>query len=783
MQEAFTIARQIAEALDAAHEKGIIHRDLKPANIKITPSGVVKVLDFGLAKASAGSGPSGEQETVATREGIVLGTAAYMSPEQARGRTLDKRTDIWAFGCIFFELLTGRLAFGCETVSDTIAAVLGRDPGWDALPPEVPPNIRRLLHRCLEKDPNRRMRDIGDVGLEIDDALAGQPDAPAAARTGKRKKRVAFFSFAGLAITLVLGTVLKIFLPLNQAPDGPVFSRVIRFTTGPTVDFGPAISPDGKWVAYLSNAGGTMDIWVKFVAGGDPHNLTAATGLELHSPSAIGGPAISPDGASIAFEAGAVKGTPASLFDSWVIPAPLGGVPRKLVAFGRAVRWSPDGTKIVYVRAGAASGDALFVANADATQPVELVGTRGGMHVHYPAWSRDGQYIYFIYSICGWNCEPAEIYRIRANGGTLEPVIATARRALFPTPTPDGKGLIYAANPLTADLGLWWKSLDRPNETPRRLTTGIGEYTEPSISADARTLVASLVVPRQSLISLTVVGNESVDRLRPLTDGSTDDVDPVVSPRGDRLVFSSTRSGNRNLWMAHPDGTLPRPLTSGIPIDERPSFSPDGQQIAFVSDRTGKRGVWVMASDGGAARWVVNAHVLDTLTWAPDSRQIVYATPIGDAPGLWMTNVEDGSTRRLPTPGPAVSPAWSPRGDVIAYLEALPAASNKGNFAKIAMVTPGGQPVPVNLAQNASMNNGFLAWAPDGRRLAAIANPGGSPTIVWIGQLDGQEPFRKLIEFPASIRLRGATWTHDGASLIVGQILATSNIVLFDTAE
>jgi eukaryotic-like serine/threonine-protein kinase len=195
IDDALPIAKQIAEALETAHEQGIIHRDLKPANVKVRSDGTVKVLDFGLAKALEPAGlalePS-QSPTITspamTRMGIILGTAAYMSPEQARGKAVDKRADIWAFGCLLYEMLTARVAFSGETTSDTIAVVLGRAPDWSRLPESTPPILRRLLYRCLEKDPKRRLRDIGDVRLEIDEAQSGSPREVLVAQSASQRQ-------------------------------------------------------------------------------------------------------------------------------------------------------------------------------------------------------------------------------------------------------------------------------------------------------------------------------------------------------------------------------------------------------------------------------------------------------------------------------------------------------------------------------------------------------------------------------------------------------------------
>jgi len=282
---ALAIARQICDALEAAHEKGIVHRDLKPANIKITPDGVVKVLDFGLAKASAGelvkAAHLPTRTSEGTIEGVILGTATYMSPEQARGQPVDKRTDIWAFGCVLYEMLAGRRAFAGGSLTDTLAHVIEREPDWRAVPETTPDVVRRLLERCLRKDVRQRLRDIADARLEIDDAIAART-APADSTPGvsdrRRRGRSRRWAPIGWIAAIVLASAVGIAWRLwvndyfwqNPLAD----ARPVRLTDFEGEEVDAAISPDGKFMVFLSNRDGPLDVFVSQIGSGVFTNLT-----------------------------------------------------------------------------------------------------------------------------------------------------------------------------------------------------------------------------------------------------------------------------------------------------------------------------------------------------------------------------------------------------------------------------------------------------------------------------------------------------------------------------
>ena len=296
-----------------------------------------------------------------------------------------------------------------------------------------------------------------------------------------------------------------------------------------------------------------------------------------------------------------------------------------------------------------------------------------------------------------------------------------------------------------------------------------------AVSSDGRFLIGTALDSQQSLQRVTVDPDRPA-QLEPVTDGHSGDFDPSLSPDGGQLVFSSSRTGNRNLWATRSAGAVLTPLTTGKTFDERPTVSPDGREIAFVSDRGGHRSIWVMSSEGGTPRLIVNADVVDTLSWSPDGKRLVYATPKGDAPGLTVVDVDTRTTTPLKTPKAAVSPTWS-RDNVIAFVE--PRGGIVGAFVQL--IRPSGESVsssPLDTEESPRIGNGTIVWSPDGKRIAAAVLPGSGSGSLWMVDPASQRPYRKVLDLPDGVFTRGFTWSTDGKSLILGTYRSSGDIFL-----
>ena len=783
IQEALTVARQIAEALEAAHEKGIIHRDLKPANIKITPDGTVKVLDFGLAKVFAREGSGNDLSAMPpitieeTREGVIAGTAAYMSPEQARGKAVDKRTDIWAFGCVLYEMLTARPAFRGETVSDTIAAILEREPDWSALPAQTPVSIRRLLQRCLEKDPKRRLRDIGDARLEIEEALgasvsSGGAAAPEGAspdrlKAAARPARLAWWAAAAAGL-LVIGGVATWQLQRSEyfwrnPLEGAKVTRLTDFE-GP--EHHAAISRDGKFVAFLSDRDGTWDAWVSQVGTGDVHNLTKGSVLELRNPATrtVG---FSPDGSLVTLWSRVPNSASGGLVDAgWAVPT-MGGPLRPYLKGVSELDWSPDGRRIVYHPP--AEGDPLFVTELDEKVGRQIYVARPGVHNHFPVWSHDGAFIYFVQ---GLPLEESDVWRIRPTGGEPERLTFHNSRVTFPTLL-GNRTLLYLATDDDGS-GPWIYAMDVERRVPHRISTGVEEYMSLAASADGRRLVAT--VPRSK------AGLWRVPIANRVMDGSA--ATPIslptahgLSPRFGRgyIIYRAPKAGTDAL-LKLADGASTE-LWSGL--EGRAlggaAIAPDGQRLAFLVQRRGLTQLYVMNADGtGTHRIAEELDVRGAPAWSPDGQWLAVAANRDGEPHLFKIPV-GGGTPILLVKEYSIDPIWSPSGQFLVY-----SGADVGTTFSVKAVSADGAPRPL---PNLILTRGARRLAFLGGEDALVIMKGDiSHKEFWVVDLKtGRE--RQLTNLGREFAIGDFDVSADGREIIFDRAREESDIVLFDLPD
>jgi serine/threonine protein kinase len=607
VKDALEIARQIAEALEAAHEHGIVHRDLKPANIKVTPDGIVKVLDFGLAKAATGDG-------AATQTGVIAGTPAYMSPEQARGQAVDKRTDIWAFGCVLYEMLTGHRAFRGNTFSDTIAAILEHEPDWSALPSSAPPAIRRLLHRCLAKDRRQRLSDAADARLEIDDAAA--TPIPDLAMTPVRPASWRRKSIVASAAVLVVGAAASITVWLAQQPTPASVSRfVVSLNPGDAFQFQGrhlvAFSPDGRHLAYHANQGlylRRLDLLqASFVTG------TAEGGGRS--------PFFSPDGQALGFWAGGELkrvglsgGAPVSLCHvdnpwgaSWEADgtilfgqgprgiwkvAETGGIPEVLIsvetgAEAHGPQLLPGGEWVLFTLrpAGVSSWDAAqIVVQSVTTGERKIVIERG----------RDARYVatgHLVYAVGGTLVAVAfDVAALRVLGSavSLVEVVAFAANitgAVHFSLSRDGSLVYVPSVGVRPQRTLVWVDRQGREELIDAPADG---YLYPRVSPDgtrvALDVLGQLLTTANRDVWIWDLARRTSTRF---TFNPASDAFPVWTPDGRRLVFGSLLSGPYNIYWQAADGARAVERLTESENEQTPySFSPDGKQMLLREEGT-----------------------------------------------------------------------------------------------------------------------------------------------------------------------------------------------------
>ena len=677
LEEALPIAKQIAEALETAHEQGIIHRDLKPANIKVRGDGTVKVLDFGLAKAMDPAGVSAADvansptlTAHATGLGMIIGTAAYMAPEQARGKAVDKRADIWAFGVVLYEMLAGRSAFAGETVTDVIAAVVTRDVDWSTLPAVTPASIRRLLARCLEKDPKRRVRDIGDVRFEIEEAIArGSSDARAAdavsgpARAGGAT-RVA--TIAGPVLWVVVGGLLAAGLAWSGVWPRPRLSasKPLRVSIVHTdgVDVGaPAISPDGRHVAYRARRGDGMPLlWVRDLASGESQALPGTEDATL--------PFWSPDSRELGFHAGAaLKRVSAA------------GGPVRLVAdsvgpwTGYGASWGADGTIAVSRQAG------LFRVPADGGAMTALTKLPSGDWAHFwPSFLPDGRRFLFTAKLWTRTAEASEqgIYLGSLDSPKIERLLPDLSSAVYASPG----YLVFAREGTLAAV---------PFDLVQGRVTGPPITIGGAVAIDASFYVAGISAAADGTLAVrpppaAVFPNSNTlnAELRLVERGGT------VTPVGTARLFSSfmalnplrngplaaaildQRAGTQDVSLIDLAKDRLEPLTPTRGYTGNPVWSADGKQLAYAYQPLGQiDDVYIKDLGTGAIQPIIETPNLGEhpVAWSHDGRSLLVFTYDDDRAYLSSWSFASRTLSRFVGPGACEGAAFSPRDDYVAF--------------------------------------------------------------------------------------------------------------------
>ncbi|HUU39017.1 MAG TPA: protein kinase [Candidatus Desulfaltia sp.] len=733
---AIIIAGQICDGLAEAHRNGTIHRDLKPSNIMIDREGNVRIMDFGIARSVEAKGLTGA--------GTIIGTPEYMSPEQIEDKDIDQRSDIYSLGIILYEMLTGRVPFEGDTafaIGMKHKGEIPRDPR--EINPQIPESLSRLVLKCLEKSSEQRYQTADEARSELEKIEQGIPLAErvVAKRKSMTSKEITvklnlrkLFLPSGVLVALLL--VAGYFL-FRHGPE--IFEvkidRTQRITHDPGLEIDPAISPDGKMIAYAAGHPGKMSLYVRQIAGGRPIALTDSL------PDDSRWPRWSSDGTQIVFQ------SQGSIY----IVAAFGGIPKKLEEpstrqkFGCAA-WSPDGKQISYVDLNREAYASIWVRSLGGGEPTTIAEP---YEPHSLAWSPDGSKIAyasgnsrFIFgdTIIG-NLAPCSIWVVSTKAG--HPVRVTDDKSLNVSPAwmPDGRHLLYVSSEM-GGRDVYLAPLDssgQPLGASQRLTTGLNAHTI-TLSSAGDKLAYSDFSHSANIWSIRIPqdGPVSISEAQPVTTGNQAIEGIDVSPDGKWLAYDSNLSGNQDIYKIPVGGGEPEQLTDDPSDDFLPAWSPDGQEIAFYSFRKGNRDLFLMAADGGKVRQLTEDPAQERYPdWSPDGNQLVYYSDKSGRHELYVLTRKNRDSnwqapRQLTYDGGSSS-KWSPDGRFIAYIS--------GPSLRVVPVE-GGDPRTLIESKDSSILPipGYPGWSKDSRTIYYKAYNDAGQASFWSVPVSGGKP-------------------------------------------
>jgi eukaryotic-like serine/threonine-protein kinase len=766
LEDAVQIAGQIVDGLEAAHELGIVHRDLKPANVRIRPDGAVKLLDFGLARPGSPTLAGVQPDAISsptftspamTAMGVILGTAAYMAPEQTRGRPVDRRADIWAFGCVLYEMLTGRAPFRGDDTSVMLAAILKDEPDFAKLPGDTPPAIRRLLRRCLEKDAKRRLNWIGDARFELDEAAAGSRDAAPSGGNRRLPWLYAAGGIAAAAVVVWLAAAQRATPSIDAAPE----LTFRRLTELPGAETAPDISPDGRQIVYSSRASGQSDVYLLRVGGARAINLTGDSHVD------DGQATFSADGERIAFRSERDGG---GIF----VMGATGESVRRVTTGGFDPAWSPDGHSIAYSTEGVASPYArnsqaqLFVAEVGTGQVTGLVESDAVQ----PAWSPDGRHIAYWTNTDGQR----DIRIVPAKGGAPVNITSDAATDWSPEWSPDGRWLYFSSD-RAGQMNMWRVPLNAGGTAggdPQPVTRSLTSVGHARVSADGARL-SLMAYSRSFELSLADFDAGGAGRVTPRAPFRSPSLGWCApSPTGDWLACTA-HGAQEDIVLIRSDGSETVRLTDDPPKDRNPTWSPDGSRVAFMSTRSGEWELWSVRRDGSDLRQMTELRAgVYKAVWSADGKRAMASATRRRPGGTWMFDpavlATPASARFVPHDQPRTFfvEDWSPDGKLVAGAiltdDGKPLAPAVWDLATNAI-----RHLPVPIAPELEYHT-IAGWLPDSRRFV-MATPGGLAVI------DAASGRWTTIAAPAGSRQR---LTRDGKKLMVEREVLEADVWLIE---
>src|SRR5258705_3246884 len=814
--EVLRVAVQLASALSAAHNAGVIHRDIKPENIMLRPDGYVKVLDFGLAKLSEQAGPTIAAEAptiqVRTGAGVVIGTAGYMSPEQARGLAVDGRSDIFSLGAVIYEMVGRRKLFAGEPPSDTLAAILKTEPPpLSHLAPQAPSELVRIVRKSLSKDREERYQVVKDLlidlralkqeldfqtklessvmpdgSAELTGTVRASPtDAVSAPHSADTRSAINTITeslsieikrhkvgTAIILVTLLLAVVAGvswIYKLRSTPPEVSHFQNIqlARITnSGNAID--AMISPDGKYIVYALSDKNRQSLWIRQVSTANDKEIVPA------APVGFFGMTFSPDGTELYY---AVK----SNLDAgtlYRVPV-LGGIPVKILEkIDGPISFSPDGKRFVLLRGNYPNQgeSALMVANVDGSAEQTLAVRKQPerfcpIFFAGPSWSPDGKVIAATVATVGASFR---VVGFSVQGGR-EQVLSTdgwpfAARVQW---LPDMSGLLAVGGDNPASAPIWF--LSYPEGKRRRVTNDLNTYRAIGSTADGSKFST---VQANGLVNVWVAPEGDAARAVQLPTGnvgfySSAGTNFSWTPNG-RVVFVSNEGGAADIWVMDPDGKNRKQLTANGRSNMSPAVSADGRYIVFMSSQNGVRNLWRMNSDGSNPKRLTNGLADSLPAISPDSKWVVYATFDGAKPTLWKVSIDGGSPVQL-TNNVGTSPTISPDGQFVAYLY----PDSPDPFAppnRIAVMSlADGTTTKTFAFQGSGTVAATAQWSADGKSiLYGVINS--NVTNIWSQPLDGG-PAKQITDFKDSL-MTGFAWSRDGKQLACTRGILVRDAVL-----